>query len=411
MSVQPQPKLDSVNESPPSSALQEKGHVPLLGSASVPSLNARQASYSATFGELPSNDEWEDLADRAGATPFMRPGWINAWAESFSETGVGAISVRRGGDLVAMMPLEHRRSMLRSPVNGHSPKFGPLAADDGAKHELLSALFENHRASIELEPVDGRADAMEQMIDVAEDSGRLVVQRTVANSPYIELSGTFEEYLKSLSRNRRKAMRRHRRRLEDQGEVTFEVNDGSSNLESVLDEVLNIEASGWKGEQGTAIASSADTTAFYRSIARWAAERGWLRIAILRLDGRSIACDYAIATGGVWYTLKAGYDEALRSYGPGALLLADEIAHCYEQQLNRIDLLGTSDDFKSSWTDQDEPRAWLRALRRNAVGFSWWAGLSLREAARPIARRAKYAMNDANVMSVAPAVAGLPVWA
>ncbi len=411
MTLHPREQTEAAILRPSLTALQKTGREPLLGSEPVPSHTATKASYSATFGELPTDDEWEDLADRAEATPFLRPGWIRAWEESFSETGVGALTVRRCGDLVAMIPLEHRRSMLRAPVNGHSPKFGPLAADDEAKDELFSALFENHRASIELEPVDGRADAMGRMVDAAELSGRVVVQRTVANSPYINLEGNFEAYLQSLSRNRRKAMRRHRRRLEERGDVRFEVHDGSSDLERLLDEVFTVEASGWKGDEGTAIASSTQTSSFYRSVARWAAERGWLQIALLRLDGQAIACDYAIATDGVWYTLKAGYDERLRNFGPGALLLSDEIAYCFEHGLRQIDLLGTNDDFKSSWTDQQEPRAWLRALRRNAVGLSWWAGIALRERARPIARRARNAIHNSDLMSLTPAFAGLPIWA
>ena len=37
-------------------------------------------------------------------------------------------------------------------------------------------------------------------------------------------------------------------------------------------------------------------TTFYRRVAAWAAERDWLRLAFLRLDGRPLAFDLALET-------------------------------------------------------------------------------------------------------------------
>ena len=31
--------------------------------------------------------EWEDLAARAGASPFARPGWVGAWERAFAPGG------------------------------------------------------------------------------------------------------------------------------------------------------------------------------------------------------------------------------------------------------------------------------------------------------------------------------------
>jgi CelD/BcsL family acetyltransferase involved in cellulose biosynthesis len=299
------------------------------------------------------------------------------------------MEVRRGAKLAAVLPMLARGSSLCSPSNWHTPMFAPLGVDVAACDELLGSLFGQPAATVELNHFGGGEASLEAVARVARAEGRMVVTRTVARSPFIPLEGDFESYEQSLSRNRRKALRRHRRRLEDEGELRFEVHDGRSGLEDLLGELFAVEASGWKGKNGTAISCRADTESFYTDVARWAADRGWLRLAFHRLDGRPIACDFALEHGGVWYTLKAGYDEELRSFGPGALLLRDEIAHCCERGLCRIELLGHEDSFKASWTDRSSQRTWIRAFSKAPTGALRWAGSASWEQVRPPLRRVK----------------------
>ena len=47
-------------------------------------------------------------------------------------------------------------------------------------------------------------------------------------------------------------------------------------------------------------------------MARWAAAKGWLRLAFLRLDGKPLAFDFGLNDGNTLYSLKTGYDEAYR---------------------------------------------------------------------------------------------------
>lgn len=337
----------------------------------------------------PIEEEWADLAERTGAPPFLHPGWFEAWTAAFGDGPLEHVTVRDKGDLEAILPVERVRGGLRSPTNWHTPAFGPVAADDEARAAVLRDLFERRCTSVELNLLDESRDGLDEVAAAARDARRGVVSRTVADSPFIELEGTLEEYEGALSRNRRRGLRRQRRKLEQEGDLRFEVHDGSERLDSLLEDVFRLEASGWKGESGTAIASQPETRAFYTSIARWAAEQGWLRLVLLCLDDRPVACDYALEHEGTWYTLKAGYDEALRSFGPGAVLLWAELEHCYEQGVRRIDLLGEQDEFKASWTDRTSRRVWLRALRRTPAGLATWTAMTAAEAARPLARRVK----------------------
>jgi CelD/BcsL family acetyltransferase involved in cellulose biosynthesis len=335
---------------------------------------------------------WDELATRLDAPPFMRPRWFSIYADAFEAGQIDAVTVERDGQLAALIPLERARRGLRSPANWHSPAFGPLAVDSAAHDELLEKLFRLPDTSIELNQLV-EANGPASAVSAAARSGRrLVVERETAQAPYISLEGDFDGYEAGLSRNRRRSLRRQWKRLNSLGSVDMEVHRGGDELDGLLDELFAVEASGWKGEQGTAISSTPETNRFYRELAAWAADHGWLRLAFLRLDGRAIACDYALAHGRCWYSLKAGYADDLRDLGPGASLLREEIRHCYSEGMERIDLLGDADAFKASWTAQRSPRTWMRALRRTPAGAATWASLSLMELARPYARRAMAAL-------------------
>lgn len=128
-------------------------------------------------------------------------------------------------------------------------------------------------------------------------------------------------------KGRLKDLRRRRRRLAEAGALTFEVATQGAALERALDAFLALEAAGWKGEAGTALASRTDTTRFAQALFRQdgaASGPPAVRADSLRLDGRVVAASLALVSGSTAYLLKTAYDESLRAHAPG-LVLEDEI--------------------------------------------------------------------------------------
>jgi CelD/BcsL family acetyltransferase involved in cellulose biosynthesis len=334
-------------------------------------------------------EEWEQLADSAACPPFLRPGWFQAWLDAFGGGVPQLVCVRRSGALVGVLPMRLQRGRLRPIANVHTPQFGLVAADDAARAELLDAAFQHRSGRVELDLLDVDSAWVDSAAAMARARGRAVLAREAVRSPVIELRGDFDSYLERLSRNRRKGLRRQRRRLEELGELRLDIVHDGRNLDGHLEELFRIEASGWKGRRGTAIASAADTHAFYTRVAHWAADRGWLRLGFLRLGDRAIACDYSLQCDGVWYSLKAGYDEELGHCGPGAVMLQLELERCFEHGLERFELLGDADPFKLSWTDRCERRYALSAVNPTPIGLAALSVQATRQWLRPLVRRVR----------------------
>jgi CelD/BcsL family acetyltransferase involved in cellulose biosynthesis len=329
----------------------------------------------------PIASEWDALATRLDAAPFLRPGWVEAWMEGFANGGLTVLAARRGDELVGVLPLRRAAGrVLAAPANSHSPLSGSLADGEAAARALVDALLRERAARTDFLYGD-RADFV--LSDLCER--RPSIARVVSEQPYVDVSGDFDTYLAGLARKHRKEAGRLRRKLEAQGELRFEFADGSERLDELLEEGFAIEGSGWKTENGTAIVSDPEARRFYTSVARWAADRGWLRLAFLRLDGRALAFDYCLDSGGSFYALKGGYDPEFRRFGPGTVLTYESIARAFaDPGLRTYEFLGVSDEYKLAWTATTHERLRVQSFSRSPLGLTQLAAWRF---GRPLAKR------------------------
>lgn len=313
--------------------------------------------------------EWDELASRVGAAPCLRPGWVEAWWNAFGSGRLDLVAVRRGGRLVGVVPVAHRVGALTAPTNWHTPEFGLLAEDEGARRDLAGALAARCRGRLDLSFVTSEADVV-ACTEAGRHRSRLAMVRVVQRSPYVNLTDSFDEYLGNVRRSQLADVRRRRRRLEEVGRLEFSFEEGGDRLEERLEEMFRVEASGWKGRAGVAIASDQRTAAFYTDVARWAAERGYLRLAFLRQNGVTLAALLQVESNGVSWGLKTGYDEAYRRFAPGLVLLVESLAHYHRAGVHRFELLGDADAHKAAWATGIKDKVRVQLFSRLPAGLA-----------------------------------------
>ena len=310
---------------------------------------------------------WEDLADRAGAAPFARPGWLLPWAGA-ARVRLEALAAWRGSRLAAILPVAGARRHIRTPADWHTPWLEAVAEDAAARRALATALAGAGRPRVTVDFVlAGEATATAAAAALAAAGYRLH-PRTRLESPYVVVEGTWEAYLGTLSAHRRSELRRRGRRLEAAGAVVYEVHDGRDRLPALLDEGFAVEAAGWKGAARTAIASDPALAAFYRQAASWAADRRWLRLAFLRLDGRALAFDLTLEAHGRHYLIKTGYDPAFTSLSPGLLLRLHMLERAFATGLESYEFCGAAEPWKLEWAQSTRPVEVIEAYAPNAAG-------------------------------------------
>lgn len=317
----------------------------------------------------PLTRPWATLADRVGAAPFVRPGWVSAWLRAFDSRQLRLYTVWRRQDLVGIAPLVSRHGALVSPTNAHTPLFGLLAEDAAARESLVGQLLAERPRHVDFGYLDPGCPTSAGFRRGLRERGYRSMTEVAVRSPFTDTSGDWSVYQQRLSKNRRTGLRRHERRLREQGELGLEIHDGTENLEALLAEGYRVEASGWKGTEGTAIQSSPETRQFYSAVARWAAEKRWLRLAFLRLNGRAIAFEFLLRHDDVIYDLKGGYDDAYRRWGPGVLLTYRLLEESFaDPEVRSFEWLGEADPYKLEWSDGQRERLRLRSFAPSVAG-------------------------------------------
>jgi len=335
--------------------------------------------------------EWEDLARATAAPPFSYPRWHVAWADAFAGRRLTVVTARRSRELVALAPVVSARGVVRASANWHTPRYGLLARDDEALAALAHFLVTRPRRRLDLTLLDEREPSLAALADAAQSARRSTVERRVARQPYVDVSGDLDAFCDALPRKQLKELGRLERRMRDLGEPALAVNDGSDGLDAALADGFRLESSGWKRKRGEAIASTPPLRAFYTDVARWAAERGWLRLAFLEIDGRRVAFDYCLEAGDDLFVLKGGFDPELRRVSPGVMLTWAMLKEAFARDVSRYELLGDVDAYKMSWTDRTRPMWRVQVFGRGALGtaerLAWSRG-------RPLAKAALEAASD-----------------
>lgn len=193
---------------------------------------------------------------------------------------------------------------------------------------------------------------------------------------------------RSLSKERRRSLRRRRKALEAAvggplalTDLTCEPGPG---LDAAIDGFLRLEAAGWKGREGTALASRPGDAAFFTELCQASGRTGDLHLTALTRDDALIAVQCAIVAGDWEFYVKTAYDENLSQGSPG-IQLAVELMRRFDETPDgpaRIDACTPPDS--TLWNELFPDR---RSIGTVAIAGP---GLEGRALARlvPLARRA-----------------------
>ena len=227
--------------------------------------------------------EWNaGLARGPRDEPMLRHEWLRAFIENFAPGATLRTFVARAGrEICAAVPLIETRersadtcfvpmTTWHTPVNDHSQRGGVLLGRRG--EEALRLIWEGIREAPgwdRLRLRDLPAGAPEwRLRGWAEEAGHPCGLWVSLRSPYLPLPQSFEGVEAALDGKFRQNLRRRRRRLAEQGEVKYtlaDAKDGSA-VDAALADLYEIEAGGWKGQDGTAIAQRPEPSPSVRSL-------------------------------------------------------------------------------------------------------------------------------------------------
>ena len=198
----------------------------------------------------------------------------------------------------------------------------------------------------------------------------MVVNRD--GSPVLDFEGkSWQELLAGRSRNFREQVGRRARALERDHDVRYRLVDGSEGLDAALDAFFRLHR--LRFGDGSVIAR---TEAFQREFAAVAAERGWLRLWLLDVDGREAAAWLGFRFAGAECYYQAGRDAAFDKQSVSFVLLSHTIREALEDGATEYRFLRGDEPYKYRFANAD-PGLESIVLARGARGKAAVAALRL----------------------------------
>jgi CelD/BcsL family acetyltransferase involved in cellulose biosynthesis len=309
---------------------------------------------------------------------------VRACAAAFAED-LRVVQLEERGEIVAVAPLTGRAGVLE--LLGARDLYEPgdfLYRDEVALDELAGHVA-RLGPPLALHRTWADGDAVKALRGAFRGRG-VVLRRPAGETPRLTLpKGRIED---RFSARRRADVRRARRRAEELGPVLAEVlSPGPADVGALLEEIVAVEAAGWKGARGTALAQDAERRRFFEEYAALSAAEGSLRVARLRIEDDTAAVQLAVEQAGRLWLLKIGYDERFARCSPGTLLMLEAANWASERGLDAIELLGGRESWTRFWTHEERPCVALYAYPARLGGAKSLVGGALGHAKRRTAQR------------------------
>lgn len=275
---------------------------------------------------------WRDLAARAAEpNPFFEADPVLLAARHLGRDDVGLLAVHEDGELIAALPVvnvlrwrqiplpviaswRHEYCLLGTPLLDRE-RCGPAAAGLVA---ALGAGRANAFAGLDWVTLGGPVDAA---LRTALAGRRPIALETFDRPSLRRRAGTAHEP----DPKQRKKSAKHRRRLAAELQGDVEVTDVAGDPAGV-EAFLELEASGWKGREGTAMSSVPGHADFLRELGAALAAEDRLELLCMRAGGRTVAMRLQVRAQDGLFFFKSAYDEELSRFGPGVLLIDEALA-------------------------------------------------------------------------------------
>jgi CelD/BcsL family acetyltransferase involved in cellulose biosynthesis len=353
--------------------------------------------------------EWRRLCDESGDEEvFYRPEWAQAYLQAFDpKAEVVVISAWAGERLRGILPLVRRRAFvsgfpvvtLTIPANVHSLRASLTVCPGQEGQCALHALWQATKNLPRWDLIDVanvvEGSGLDRFVTLARTDGYRTARKRTSQTLYLPIDASASStsgksaqppWLAGTRPKFRSHLRRARRQLEEQG--TLELKYYSTADPAALKKFYDLEASGWKGVEGTAIKCHPSTRQFYDAVAHAAARDGYLSLDFLELNGKPIAGHFGFNLRGRYFLAKAGYDEAFRRHGPGQLLVNEILGETPQRGLREFDFVGPATWDESRWASARRTNYRVFIFRKSLYGALLYAvRISARDAVRKLMGR------------------------
>lgn len=294
--------------------------------------------------------EWDRLNAAHGDLPFLAADAIGSAQRILGNGNERLLVGYVGAAIVAMFILRRKgRFTWRTFQPSQLPLGAWVAAPNIALLDLARSLMRGPLGiclAISITQVDPRITRRTE--DTADSQCTDYI-----DTGWIDMADTFNDYWAARGKNLRANMRKQRAKLEAEGvTLTMQVLHSHADMAPAIARYGEMESSGWKADEGTAIHPDNAQGRYYRELLEHASRRGEAAVYQFLFDERLVAMNLCLHRNGMLIVLKTTYDESIKGYSPAFLLREAELQEIHKEgQIKHLEYFGRLMDWHTKWTD------------------------------------------------------------
>jgi CelD/BcsL family acetyltransferase involved in cellulose biosynthesis len=307
------------------------------------SASMNDVAHARGSGPVPLTEiavkQWRELSERA-AEPngYYLPDWelaVNASAPG--RTDASTLAARDETRLIGLMPVVSlwRAYQIPLPALASAHPYGTLCTpplDRDATEEAVIQLMQQARQAgahaLVLRDMSLDGAAMKAFENILQRNGLRSHVLTSYQRASLDATRDADTLLHdALGAKKLKELRRQRNRLAEHGALEFTVARTLDEVTAATEIFLKLEASGWKGARGTALAQNDGDIRFIRRATVALAATGQCQIVTLRAAETPIAAGIVLRHQDRAFYFKLGIDERFAKFSPGVQLTLDITRH------------------------------------------------------------------------------------
>ncbi len=329
-------------------------------------IEVRLISNTEDFATI--KQEWNDLLLISDSNAiFLTWEWAFSWWENFSDSShtLFILVITDNNKTIAIAPLVIIKRIFfgfftireinflgKKIVHGDYLDF--IIASDCRQKEVVKAIFQylnTHRYQwdiLRLTDIPSDSVNVEYIADTAHEYKYRFSRKLATICPFVKLPKSWQELSLSLGRGFRNNLKKQKRRLQKQFELSFELYD-SEHINEELEVLWALHEMRWKSRGMSGVFVDKRKRDFYRNIACRFSKNNWLQLWFLKINSKPIGAFFGFLYENKIYALQSGFDPEWSKYSIGQILLGNVMEQAIIIGCHEFDFLRGTESYKYDW--------------------------------------------------------------
>ena len=312
--------------------------------------------------------DWNDLLGRKSfPNPFLTWDWMFNWWDTYNETipniSLCIIAVRDEGLLVGLLPgfiqLENNINtfyFLGSRFESsdymemicEDEKNNPVLLEDSikyllSKHKIDVICFNN---------VLFDSLFMKTLKKFAPDNRIKLLTRHDSICPFIDINGSWDDFIQGLSKNMRYNLKRRTRKIQNDFHAELRLVDNCDEIDEAINELFLLHQLWFSRRKKKDSFQGNIRKEFHKKVAHRFFKQDILRIFQIKVNGSTIGVLYCYEYANQLFFFQSGSDPQWSKYSIGMVIMGHAIHYSHINRLSRFDFLRGAEDYKFNWTNK-----------------------------------------------------------